>query len=318
MPKSRLFSLLPLLAALGGPIALPAMAQVALTAESLTARSYESAPSWQERGFRPAGLVETVAMPGHVLVDLRAVFSGPWTDDLSRLSVNTRDIALVLPDGTERPVVGGYPTWGQLSLQGRSLSGRRPRDFPTDEGDIHWNGLFIVPKGTASATLRIEGDDATFEGAVAIPGPSAPDRAADFASFRAGNVRRFRTVRLEDGRGDDLVTSSITAPAGWVLAEIEVEVTGVASNQVDGDDRFTWHTHDFRLVDDRGQSMGLIGERFIRRLLDSQYNGTDVGASTERTMIWVVPEGLAEARLLYGETEVARVNLGSAAITPTD
>lgn len=294
------------------------LAQVPLSALSLQAFSYESAVNWQERNYRPAGLPEIIRIPGHVLVDVRAVFDGPWSDSVERVNVNARDIHLVLPDGTELSPIGGYQNWGQVQLLTRSLNGRRPRNYPTEDADMAWNGLFRVPKGVDAARLVIGGDAASFSADVAIPGPTAAPDAASFARFRPTGVRRFRTIGLQDGRGNEAVTSTITAPPGMVLAEIEIEVTGVAGNQDDGSDRFTWHTHNYRLVDGAGQSMGLVGERFMQRLLDSQYNGVDVGASAERTVVWLVPEGLDEARLLFGETEVARVTLGGAPITETD
>jgi len=297
--------------------ALPAFAQTPLTALNTELRAYDTIENWQERPYRPAGLVEFVHVPGSIILDIRMVFDGPWTDELSRISVNSRDIDLILADGTEVSPAGGHPTWGQASLQSRSLTGIRPRDFPDEDRDLYWNGLFVVPKSTGSATLRF-GGDVVFEAEVTVPTLSRAEDAASFATFTPTLVHRFRRVNLEDGRGDDAVSSSITAPPGSVLAEIEVEVAGVMSNQIDGDDRFTWHTHNFRLVDDAGQTMGLIGERFMRRILDSQFSGTDVGGTSDRTMIWVVPEALSEARLLFGETEVARVVLGAAPVTDTD
>ena len=53
----------------------------------------------------------------------------------------------------------------------------------------------------------------------------------------------------------------------------------------------------------------------MRRVLDSQFNSVNIGDTARRTMIWVVPEDLTEARLLFGETEVARVALGSAGVS---
>ena len=298
--------------------AFPAAAQVALTAHSVEARVYDGVASWHERGFRPAGVIEMVQVPGSILLDLRAVFDGPWNDDIARLSVNARDIQLVLPDGTALPSVGHYSVWGQMTLMSHSISGSRPRNFPTDDSDLYWNGLFVVPKGIASATLRIGGAEAQFETIVQMPAPSLPQDAAAFATFEPRAVRRFRVAQLEDGRNESRITSMIAAPQGTVLAEVEVAVSGVASNQLDGSDRFSWSTSDFRLVDAQGATLGLVGERFMHRILDSQFNGIAIGQSTNRTMVWVVPEGLNEARLFYGETEVARVSLGSAPVTQTD
>lgn len=297
--------------------ALPAAAQVDLTPLSLTARAYDSAINWQERQMRPAGLVEVVHVPGHVLLDVRAVFDGPWSETLERVQVNASDIRLILPDGSELAPLAGYPYWGQLTLQARTLSGRRPRDFPTTDADIHWNGVFRVPKGLLSATLRV-GGEVRFEGEIPIPALGVEEIAASFASFEVTGVRRFRQAQLEDGRDANLMTSTLTALPGHLLAEVVVEVTGLATNNVDGSDRFNWHTHNFRLVDAEGATLSLVGERFMRRILDSQFNGTDTGRSADRTMVWLVPEGLTEARLLFGETEIASVPLGSAVATETD
>jgi|GEM_PF-1785494 len=306
--------------ALALPLAttMPATAQVDLTALSTETRAYDTVTNWQERPYRPAGVVQYVQMPGSLFLDVRMTFDGPWSDDIARISASSREIHLILADGTELRAVGGYPAWGQLTLQSRSLSGSRPRNFPEEDRDLYWNGLFVVPKGTATATLRIGGDDVRYEGPVTVPSPTFEQDAASFARFSPVGVRRFRVAELQDGRGDNAVDSTISAPTGMVLAEIEIEVEGVASNQNDGDDRFTWHTHNFRLVDEAGHTMGLVGERFMNRILDSQFSGTDVGGASERTVLWVVPETMTEARLLFGETEVARVALGTAAITETD
>lgn len=293
--------------------ALPALSQIALTALSLEARAYDTAVSWQERAYRPAGLVEYVHVPGHVVLDVRAVFDGPWSDEVQRVSVNTRDIRLVLPDGRELAPLGGQPNWGQITLQARSLSVQRPRNFPTEDRDLHWNGIFRVPGDVTQATLRLGGEVA-FAGALTVPAPAREEDAASFARFEPVQIRRFRHLGLEDGRGETLMTSTIFAPPGSALAAVEVAVSGEATNQVDGTERFTWHTHNFRLVDATGATLGLIGEEFMRRVLDSQFNGVNVGETARRTMIWVVPEELTEARLLFGETEVARVDLASAGI----
>ena len=299
-------------------LSLPAVAQVPLSALSLTARSHESLVNWQYMGPRPLGMPEIVSIPGHLLLDVRAVFDGPWSDTVERVQVNTSDIHLILPDGTELRTIGGHPYWGQMTALDRGISERRPRNFPTEDSDIHWNGIFRIPKGTAQVTLRITGTGAQFEGTIAVPGPTAPDDAASYAGFRVTHVRRFRTVTLSDGRDGAQILSSIRAPAGMVLADLEIEVTGLTSNQPDGDDQFSWSTNNFRLADGTGTPMGLIGERFMDRLLASQFNGIQIGRDTDRRVIWVVPEGLAEARLFFGETQVATVNLSGAAITDTD
>lgn len=312
-PRGRLA-----LATLLALIPLPAAAQIPLTALSLTARSYDHVDSWEERGFRPARVVEVIQIPGELLVEIRAVFDGPWSDEVDQLRVNAGDIALVLPDGTELEAIGGYPYWGQFSTASRGISARRPRNFPDEDAEAHWNSVFRVPKGVASATLRITGDGARFEQSLSIPGPTAADDPASFARFAISGVRRYRRADLEEGNGANTAYSSITAPPGMVLAEVEIEVTGLAPNTVDGAERFNWRTSDFRLIDAQGNSLGLVGEGFMRRLLDWQFNGVNIGDNAERKVVWLVPEGLGEARLLFGETEVATVPLGAAPIADTN
>ena len=306
------------LAILLASTAFPASAQVPLQAISLTAHAYDSAVSWQERDWRPAGLTEIIHVPGHILLDVRLVADGPWSDEVDSVRANSRDIKLILPDGTELESQGGYQYWGQLQLNARSLSARRPRNFPDEDQDIYWNGLFLVPEGVGSATLTIGGDEVSFEGVVTVPKTSEPEDAADFASFEVNTVRRYRRADLQEGMGDDSLQSSITAMPGTVLAELEVEVTGVAPNQTDGGDRFNWSTHNFRLVDAEGQTMPLVGEGFMRRILDWQFNGVNIGDDAERNVIFLVPEDLANATLLFGETPVAEVNLGAAAVAETN
>lgn len=302
-------------------LALPAAranAQIELTALSLTAQAYSSLENWTERGTRPYGLAEIVAVDGHMLVNVRLVADGPWSDEVDRVRANSRDIRLVLPDGSELEPRGGFQYWGQFSRVPPGLSGRRPRDFPDEDRDIHWNGMFVVPTGVSSATLRIGGDDVSFEGPVSIGKTTTPEAAASFAEFRVTSQRRFRAVDLEDGRGADALTSRITAPEGMALVELEVEIRGTGSNQADGDPRFNWHTTGFRLVDADGNSMGLIGERFMRRILDSQFNGVNIGDDTERTMVFVAPDDVTAFQLYFGNVAVADVDVTGSQIADTD
>jgi hypothetical protein len=228
--------------------------------------------------------------------------------------VNNRDIRVVLPDGTEVEPSAGYRYAGQMVLSPQSLTASRPRDFPTTPGNIYWNSTFRVPSGTPSVELRITGDAASFSAEIAVPPPGREVDPASFATFQPGAIRRFREVHLEDGRDTRLLHSSMRAPAGHVFAEIEIEVSATGSNQMDDGTRFNWHTHNFRLVGPDGATMPLIGERFMRRLLDSQFNGVDVGRSAQRTVLWMVPEGVTDLTLHFGEMPVASVSLASATI----
>jgi len=290
---------------------LAAQSTSGLTLSSLKTYAYDSVVSWQERDFRPAGLEEVIATEGMVLLDVRAVFDVPWTEDLTRLSISSSDILLVLPDGTEVQSFGSYEYWGMFHTNASSASASRPRDWPDEDQDLYYHSVFLVPVGTTGALLRLPADDGEpgWEGPVEVPAVSAEQDAAMFAEFTVLDVVRTRTLALADGRDSRAFTSPMTAPEGHVFADLDIEVLAFAANEFDGDGRFYWHTYDFRLTGPDGETYPLIGERFIDKLLDSQFNGVAVGDTADRRAIWLVPEGAAQATLMFGTSPVAEVSL---------
>jgi len=288
-----------------------ASAQTDLTLNSLKTYSYDSMVSWHARDWRPAAVLEIADVEGMVFLDIRAVFDVPWTDELTRLSVSSGDIVLRLADGTEIESFGSYQYWGMMRLLPQSISLSRPRDFPEEDEDLYWHSLFLIPEGTTTATLVIPGTPG-YEGEVSVPATGPEQDAPAFAAFEVSDVARFRQIALEEGRDFRRVTSTITAPAGYVLADLEVTVEGLAANEFAADGAFHWFTHSYRLVTPEGETLSLLGERFSRKLLGWQFNGIAIGQSTERRMILMVPEDLAGAVLLFGETPVAEVDLSVA------
>jgi hypothetical protein len=290
---------------------LPAQAEVQLTLQSLKTYAYDEVVSWQERDFRPYGLEEVVAVEGMVILDIRAVFDVPWSDELDRLSVSSRDIALILPDGTEVASFGSYEYWGMMHTIAQGISISRPRDYPEEDEDLYWQSLYLVPEGTASAVLRIGDPEeaVVWQGDVTVPGVEAEQDAAMFAEFRVTDVDRFRVAELEDGRDTTRMTSTLTAPAGQVLVDLEIEVTALSANEFEADGDFQWHSYDFRLTGPEDETFFLVGERFQNRILDWQFNGVNVGEATTRRLVFMVPEGTTAATLRFGMTAVAEVDL---------
>ncbi len=299
---------------LGAALALSATSLAAqstsgLTLSSLKTYAYDSVVNWTERDFRPSGVEETISVDGMILLDVRAVFDVPWTDDLARLSISSTDILLILPDGTEIQSFGAYEYWGMFHASASSATATRPRDFPDADADLYYHSMFLVPAGTTTATLRLPAADGEpgWEGPVGVPGASAEQDAAMFAEFTVTDVARFRTLSLEDGRDSRAFTSTIAAPAGQVFADLEVDVLAFAANEFEGDGRFFWHTYDFRLVGPAGETYPLMGERFLQKLLDWQFSGVAVGENADRRAIWLVPEGVTGATLMFGLSPVAEV-----------
>jgi len=291
--------------------AAPGLAQTGLTVTSLKTFAYDSMVSWDLNDWRAVGVVDTVAVEGMVFLDIRAVFDVPWTEELTQLSVSSGDILLRLADGTEIQSFGSYRYWGMMHLSSPSISMSRPRDFPEQDEDLYWHALFMVPEGTATATLVIPGEPG-FEDEVPIPATGPEQDAAGFAEFAVVDVDRFRQLALGEGRDSRRITNTVTAPAGYVMADLEVAISGMVANDFAPDGGFKWFTHNYRLASPEGVTMSPVGERFMDKLLGWQFNSVNVGDTAERRMVWLVPENLSNAVLYFGETPVADVDLSGA------
>jgi len=300
----------------------PALLAAPLAAQSVTGLdpidittfAYDRMESWTERDVRPAGVVEMAEVEGMIFFDVRGIFNVPWSDDLSRLSISSSDILLVLDDGTEIKPFGAYEYWGMMHLNPRGASVSRPRDFPEGDADLYWHSLFLVPEGTASATLRLSNDEGLpgYEGTVTVPKISQELQSAVLAEFSVVDEARFRSLATIDGRDTQRVTMTMDAPPGYIFADIEVEIAPLAANEFDDDPRYYWHTYDFRLVGLDGTTFHPIGERFQDKILDYQFSGANPGDSATRRMVWMVPEDVAEATLMFGSVPVTPVTLASA------
>lgn len=295
-----------------------AVAEPVLTPISIEAFAYERLDNWGHRQMRPAGFAEVTEEPGSVFLDIRGVFDVPWSDALGRIAAQSNKIHVVLPDGTQVEPFGAFDYFGQMHLNPNSISLQKPREFPDKDADLYYHSLWKIPAGTQTVTLRIP-SEASFEGEVAVPPVSEAADAASFADFRVDAVRRFRAARTEQRRAGSDFKGTITAPEGQVMAGVTLTIAGKAANNFAADPKFYWRTHSFRLVDADGNTLGLIGERFMKNILGWQFSSVDVGKSAARTMIWAVPEDLASATLLFGETPVAEIPLaGSVAVTDVD
>jgi len=295
-----------------------ANADPGLTAKSIEVFTYETITNRQQDEARPAGFHEIAKVEGHRFLHVRGVFDVPWSEELPRLSVNTRDIQIVLPDGSELQPMGSFQHLGRMILTVPNISISRPRDFPAADSDLYYQALWLVPEQTETATLRI-GGDVPFEAEITVPSPVTEPSTADYAEFEVDRVRRYRSVGIEERRGAaDAVTLAIVAPENHVLAELSVGINAVAPNNFDAEPRFYKHTHEFQLVDEAGNSYGLIGERFMRTIRNTRYTFAEIGRTDDMVMLWGVPETLEKATLLFAGVPVAEVSLGDAPVLQND
>ncbi|GGL74420.1 hypothetical protein [Wenxinia marina] len=290
---------------------LSALAQTGLDLISSETAAFDSMVLWNERDVRPIGLTEVARVEGQIFFGVSLILDVPWSDDLQRVSINSSDIKLTLPDGTELQAIGAYDYLGMMELGSPGLSVSRPYNWPESDADARWQGVFLVPEGTSGGTLTFPGEPG-WSGEVTVPAVGREVDAASFAAFTIADVDRYRRIALEDRRAGLDIGSVLTPLPGHVLADVEIEIAPTASNRTANEERFHWSTSFFRLVAADGTTYWPAGERFMDRLLDDQFNGVDPGESATRRVVWMVPEAADVAFLFYGDTMVAQVDLTGA------
>jgi hypothetical protein len=312
--SARIFAFVVLLAATATH---PAAADAELTAKNIEVFTYETITNRQQSEARPLGFSEIGKVDGHRFLHVQGIFDVPWSDDLSRLSVNTRDIQLVLPDGNEIQPMAGFQHLGRMTLTVPNISISRPRDYPDADADLYYQAVWLVPEEAETVTLRI-GGDVPFEAELAVPAPVAEPSSADYAEFDVDRVRRYRSVGIEERGAWGSLPLAIMAPENHVLAALRVSINVTEPNNFDAEPRFYKHTHEFQLVDDTGNSFGLVGERFLRTIRNSRYTFADVGQTDEMVILWGVPETLETATLFFAGVPVAEVSLSDAPVLQND
>ncbi len=275
-----------------------AAAESALSVKEIEARSYESLENMYAIRSRPVNLSETFGREGALILDIRAVFAVDWSDDVQRISAGSRDISVVLETGFEVGVVGGFEFAGMPMLAVQSFSQSRPRNWPDEDADLHWRGLFMVPEGSGTVTLQIGGDHpVTAE--VAVPAPGVMESATEAADFALVGLDRFRSLRHDQGRDDSLLRVRHEAPEGMVFLDVGLRVSALAANTTSGDDFFSWWSSSLRLVDPAGETLWSVGQRTRGEINDRRFNGVPVGSEETVRMIWMVPEDLAAATVWF-------------------
>ncbi|MCA8906989.1 MAG: hypothetical protein KDA49_10920 [Rhodospirillaceae bacterium] len=282
-----------------------------LSVISMETHAYPSLVNWHERDGRPCCHPETLATDGMVFLDVRGVFDVPWSDTVTRFSASSRDVTVTLPDGTQLNPVGSYDYYGMYHFTASSPSASRPNGWPSEDRDLIYQAIFQIPAGTPSVVFAIgESVSAT----LTVPAATEAPVAADFATFQVLNASYLAEVPVSRRQSDQDVTGTITAPAGNVFLEMEVEIAGQRANDPRGQERFYFHTQDFHLLDPSGRETGRIGERFMDFVMAHQFNSVNVGSSGTEDMIWSVPAGIASATLYFGDTPVAEINLSGLAL----
>lgn len=279
-----------------------ALAQIA-TVKAVETAAYSSLENWDEKEGRPLGMVETIAVDGHHILQVAVQLDIAWSEAVDQVRVQSRDIALVLSDGTEVAAFGTARELGRVSTNGPSLSARRPRDFPEKDEDAFYFAYFLVPQGQTEATLKLGGDLA-MEVPVSIPELSQQPTAPEFADVAVRLVRVFKVANTEDR---DL-TMTLRPPEGHVFVELTLDITPRTANETDGDASFSYATTDFHLGTAEGQSYPLAGQRFMKRVLDSFPNTVKVGDTQDRTILWAVPEDVTAATLYFTGVKIAEVD----------
>lgn len=289
-------------------LALAQADQSVLKVLEIEARSYESLENTSVIQTRSVNLQERFGRDGAVLLDVRLVLDVAWTEDLSRVSANSRDITVLLPDGTASEVVGGFEYVGMPMLATQSFSKSRPSDWPEVDEDLHWRGLFMVPEGVETVTLSVAGDY-PLTAQIAVPPPGEPEAALAGANITLAGLNRYRRLQSDQGRDASLINVSHVAPKGMVFLDLDIRVDAVASNSTSGDDYFGFWSTTLRLTDGGDTTFWPVGQRAWSGVSDRRFSSVDVNEAETFQMIWLVPESLTSATLWFASEQALEITI---------
>lgn len=188
-----------------------------------------------------------LSMPGHHFVYVRAIYDVAWTDEYDRLNVSFSDIGLLLPgDAEPRQAVGRMTNVGEFAFNGTSLTARRPRDWPEDNAQAYYNGVFMVPDAITSGTFVF--DETTYSQELDLTAPLT--ELTDPASLVTINVLALAQVNelvTTERSGRLELVGRITPTLGHMM-QLDLTVQPNVSNDIDGDNAHFFRSTDFTLV----------------------------------------------------------------------
>ncbi|WP_071675560.1 hypothetical protein [Nioella nitratireducens] len=196
---------------------------------------------------------------------IRAIFDVAWSDDLDRVSVNSSDILLTLPDDEEgRRAVGRYDWYGIYNPSADSISERRPRDWPEETAQAFLNGIWYLPAGSTSATLTIGEADEILDVPVNLAVEVSPViQPSQTMLFALRGISRVDEMTSEVRYNGTSIPGHLAASAGQIL-RVAFDATPAFSTDTDaqqGENRAFLRNSWFTLVGPDGAILTLLGSQ---------------------------------------------------------
>ncbi|MHC4984858.1 MAG: hypothetical protein ACYTFO_01750 [Planctomycetota bacterium] len=256
--------------------------------DSLTVRPKESAT---------VGATETLTKDGHVILLVSLMIDAPWSEELERVSVSGRDIALVGADDTQYPPFG-YMQWGTFREFTPSVSLYRKSDWETEASPDEFNAAFLVPAEEASYTL-VFGEHLSVP--VTAPAQTVPEpHILDKMQIEILSAELVDELQSSLSVGEEKVPTDVVSQAGPFL-KVTFKLVPLAPN---GSYKtvFFWHSDWFGVRFADGAHSHTVGEEFMGGLSRNVSHNTpftgDGSDSATATFYFPAAEGADAFELL--------------------
>jgi hypothetical protein len=218
----------------------------------------------------PCCVPQVVAVPGHALLHLSAVIDVPWSDELTRVSISSRDLTLTVP-GVEEPLhpFGHYENRGIFEANTFSLSAYRPNDWPDADQDMLMEQVWAVPEDATTATLTF-GEFWSTE--IEIPQEtSEPLTPADTASFEIEAMTPVDVIEVgTDNYGQDIFGT--LAPNAGQIVQVDFTITPLMETTLNNSHGMWLRTRHLQLVGPNGLPTLPLGQILSASLTNDTVN----------------------------------------------
>lgn len=253
-----------LAASIGLLSVVPAVAQSVLAPASVTIQRYDEIVSAEGgSGHYCCAPHVLESGPAADFYHVRVVFDVAFSDTLDRVSINSRDIGLMLPGATEAlRNIGRFDYLGIFEFGSSSVFAQRPRDWPNETEQAFIDAVWIVPEGVTSAALVVGEAGAQLQVPldlnVAAGQPVSPGATLQAAVTGFGAETALAVSDRHNGQD---IAGRVVPAAGQAL-RLDLAVTPLISTATDaqaGENRFFMYADYFSLVGPSGLPLPFMG-----------------------------------------------------------
>ena len=298
-------------------VAAPALAQSVLTPVAVSIQRYdEIVNATGDSGIACCAPHVMESGPGADYYYVRMVFDVAFSETVDRVSINSSDILLVLPGAAEGlRAIGSYDYFGVYDDNSPSIFARRPSNWPAETEQAFVDGVWIVPDGVTTATLRVGEAGASIDVPLDLnvaPGtPLSPGQTVQVAVTGFGVEEG---LSITDSRSRQDVNGRVVATSGQMV-RLQLTLTPLMSTATDaqvGENRHFMHAEYIALVGPDGLPMPYVGYQTgdsvrTRWSISSSWETTP--RPSDMTLYFLGNPGSGTYTVYYLQDAVAQFNL---------